>query len=157
MRRLESGLEKFWRGSVSLWKDKARQTNILSLIRLLGRDRRVPEAFDQISGTNADNSWKSWWRFKSEGLADKGLVVAFMDKLPTGFSRQDTHSSPKRAPLPFRALPVCVCVRCTTCAMIAVIFHKHIFIRSCLRANKHCMYSRLIGLPKNYCDMKQWT
>ena len=95
---------------LSLWKDKARQTNILSLIRLLGRDMRMPEAFDQISGTNADNSWKSWWRFKSEGLADKGLVVAFMDKLPTGFSTQDTHSSPKRAPLPFRALPVCLCV-----------------------------------------------
>ena len=115
MRRLESGLEKFWRGSVSLWKDKARQTNILSLIRLLGRDLRMPEAFDQISGTNADNSWKSWWRFKSEGLADKGLVVAFMDKLPTGFSRQDTHSSPKRAPLPFRALPVCLCVLYNLC------------------------------------------
>ena len=159
MRRLESGLEKFWRGSVSLWKDKARQTNILSLIRLLGRNRRVPEAFDQISGTNADNSWKSWWRFKSEGLADKGLVVAFMDKLPTGFSRQDTHSSPKRAPLPFRALPVCLC--CTTCAMIAVIFHKHIFIRPCLRmdwTNKSQQrYSRLIGLPKKYCDTQQWT
>ena len=123
-----------WRSfdrSVSLGKDKARQMNILSLIRLLGRDRRMPEAFDQISGTNADNSWKSWWRFKSEGLADKGLVVAFMDKLPTGFSTQDTHSSPKRAPLPFRALPVCVC--CTTCAMIAIIFHKHIFVRPCLR------------------------
>ena len=102
-----------WRSfdrSVSLGKDKARQMNILSLIRLLGRDQRMPEAFDQISGTNADNSWKSWWRFKSEGLADKGLVVAFMDKLPTGFSTQDTHSSPKRAPLPFRALPVCLCV-----------------------------------------------
>ena len=116
MRRLESGLEKFWRGCVSLWKDKARQTNILSLIRLLGRDLRMPEAFDQISGTNADNSWKSWWRFKSEGLADKGLVVAFMDKLPTGFSRQDTHSSPKRAPLPFRALPVCLCVLYNLCS-----------------------------------------
>ena len=55
------------------------------------------------------------------------------------------------------ALCLCACVCCTTCAMIAVIFHKHIFIRSCLRANKHCMYSRLIGLPKKYSDTQQWT
>ena len=59
------------------------------------------------------------------------------------------------------ALCLCAYVCCTTCAMIVVIFHKHIFIRSCLRmdwTNKSQQrYSRLIGLPKKYCDTQQWT
>ena len=50
---------------------------------------------------------------------------------------------------------LCLCACCTTCAMIAIIFHKHIFVRPCLRmdwAEKHCMYSRLRSLPKKYCN-----